>query len=70
MAAIRLTQRRVDTLRPTKSIRTFRDAELKGYGVRVMAPLLWTTGRPRRSQSRRFAAFVPSSMNERAVRGQ
>ena len=36
MAAIRLTQRRVDTLRPRKSVRNVRDAELKGYGVRVM----------------------------------
>ncbi|MCY3753977.1 MAG: site-specific integrase [Alphaproteobacteria bacterium] len=36
MAAIRLTQRRVDTLRPCKTVRTVRDAELKGYGVRVM----------------------------------
>lgn len=36
MAAIRLTQRRVDTLRPRKTVRNFRDAELKGYGVRIM----------------------------------
>ncbi len=36
MAAIRLTQRRVDTLRPRKTVRNVRDAELKGYGVRVM----------------------------------
>ena len=36
MAAIRLTQRRVDTLRPRKAVRNVRDAELKGYGVRVM----------------------------------
>ncbi len=36
MAAIRLTQRRVDTLRPRKSVRNVRDAGLKGYGVRVM----------------------------------
>ena len=36
MAAIRLTQRRVDTLRPRKSVRNVRDAELKGYGVRIM----------------------------------
>jgi len=35
MAAIRLTQRRVDTLRPRKTVRTVRDAELKGYGVRI-----------------------------------
>ena len=35
MAAIRLTQRRVDTLRPRKTVRNVRDAELKGYGVRV-----------------------------------
>ena len=36
MAAIRLTQRRVDTLRPRKTVRTVRDAELKGYGVRII----------------------------------
>ena len=36
MAAIRLTQRRVDTLRPRKAVRNVRDAELKGYGVRIM----------------------------------
>ena len=35
MAAIRLTQRRVDTLRPRQTVRTVRDAELKGYGVRI-----------------------------------
>ncbi len=35
MAAIRLTQRRVDTLRPRKAVRNVRDAELKGYGVRI-----------------------------------
>ena len=36
MAVIRLTQRRVDTLRPRKTVRNVRDAELKGYGVRIM----------------------------------
>ncbi len=36
MAAIRLTQRRVDTLRPRKTVSNVRDAELKGYGIRVM----------------------------------
>ena len=36
MATIRLTQRRVDTLRSRKTVRNVRDAELKGYGVRVM----------------------------------
>ena len=35
MAATRLTQRRVDTLRPRKTVRTIRDAELKGYDVRI-----------------------------------
>jgi len=35
MAAIRLTQRRVDTLRPRKTVLIVRDAELKGYGVRI-----------------------------------
>jgi len=36
MAAIRLTQRRVDNLRPRKTVRNVRDAGLKGYGVRVI----------------------------------
>ena len=36
MPAIRLTQRRVDALRPRRKMRDVRDAELKGYGVRVM----------------------------------
>lgn len=36
MAAIRLTQRRVDALRPSAAVRGIRDSELKGYGVRVM----------------------------------
>ena len=36
MAAIRLTQRRVDNLRPRKTVRNVRDADLKGYGVRIM----------------------------------
>ena len=36
MAAIRLTQHRVDTFRPRKTVRNVRDAELKGYGVRIM----------------------------------
>ncbi len=36
MAAIRLTQHRVDTLRPRKTVRNVRDAELKGYGIRIM----------------------------------
>ncbi|MYE02062.1 MAG: DUF4102 domain-containing protein, partial [Alphaproteobacteria bacterium] len=36
MAAIRLTQRRVNTLRPRKTVRNIRDADLKGYGVRIM----------------------------------
>ena len=36
MPSIRLTQRRVDTLRSRRKVRDFRDAELKGYGVRVM----------------------------------
>ncbi len=35
MVATRLTQRRVDNLRPRKSVRNVRDAELKGYGVRI-----------------------------------
>ena len=36
MAANRLTQRRVDALSPRRKVRDVRDAELKGYGVRVM----------------------------------
>ena len=36
MPPIRLTQRRVDVLRPRRKVRDIRDAELKGYGVRVM----------------------------------
>lgn len=36
MPAIRLTQRRVDALRPGRKVRDVRDTELKGYGVRVM----------------------------------
>ena len=35
-AGIRLTQRRVDRLAPCRTIREFRDTQLKGYGVRVM----------------------------------
>ena len=36
MPPIRLTQRRVDALRPRRTVRDVRDAALKGYGVRVM----------------------------------
>ena len=36
MPTIRLTQRRVDALRLRRKVRDVRDAELKGYGVRVM----------------------------------
>ena len=36
MPAIRLTQRRVDALTPRRKMRDVRDADLKGYGVRVM----------------------------------
>ena len=36
MPAIRLTQRRVDSLRPRRAVRNVRDAELKGYGIRIM----------------------------------
>ena len=35
MPTIRLTQRRVDALRPRRKVRDIRDAELKGYGVLV-----------------------------------
>ena len=35
MTRIRLTQRRVDALRPGRTARNVRDADLKGYGVRV-----------------------------------
>ena len=36
MSAARLTQRRVDSLRPRRQVRDVRDAELTGFGVRVM----------------------------------
>ena len=36
MPAIRLTQRRVDALGPRRKVHDVRDANLKGYGVRVM----------------------------------
>ena len=36
MPPIRLTQRRVAALRPRRKVRDVRDAELKGYGVRIM----------------------------------
>ena len=36
MPAVRLTQRRVDALGPRRKVRDVRDADLKGYGVRVM----------------------------------
>ena len=36
MPAIRLTQRRVNALRPRRKVHDLRDTELKGYGVRVM----------------------------------
>ena len=35
MPSIRLTQRRVDALRPRHKVRDIRNAELKGYGARV-----------------------------------
>ena len=36
MPSMRLTQRRVDALLPRRKVRDIRDAELKGFGVRVM----------------------------------
>ncbi len=36
MPGVRLTQRRVHALRPSRKVRDVRDAVLKGYGVRVM----------------------------------
>ena len=36
MANSRLTQRLVDNLKPGKSVREFRDTELRGFGVRIM----------------------------------
>ena len=36
MANRRLTQRLVDTLKPGKSVREFRDTELRGFGVRIL----------------------------------
>ena len=35
MPEFRLTQRRVDALRPRRKVQTVRDTELKGYGVRA-----------------------------------
>lgn len=42
MANLRLTQRRINSFKSGKSVREFRDAELHGFGVRVMP-----TGRKR-----------------------
>lgn len=36
MANCRLTQRRVDTLKPGKSARDYRDIDLQGFGVRIL----------------------------------
>ena len=36
MSRIRLTQRRVDALRPRRKLQDVRDADLRGYGVRIM----------------------------------
>ena len=36
MASRRLTQKLVDTLTPGKSVREFRDTELRGFGVRIL----------------------------------
>ena len=36
MATLRLSQRRVDTLKPRRSAYDVRDRELKGFGVRVL----------------------------------
>lgn len=36
MANRRLTQRLIDTLAPDKSVREFRDANLRGFGVRIL----------------------------------
>ena len=36
MPRVRLTQRRVDALRRRAAVRDVRDAELRGYGIRVM----------------------------------
>ena len=36
MPTTRLTQRRVDALKPRRKMRDVRDAELKGFGIRVM----------------------------------
>ena len=32
----RLTQRLIDTLKPGKSVREFRDVELRSFGVRIL----------------------------------
>ena len=36
MATLRLNQRRVDALKPRKSVYDVRDRDLKGFGVRVL----------------------------------
>ncbi len=36
MASRRLTQRLIDTLKPSKSVREVRDTELQGFGIRIL----------------------------------
>ena len=36
MANRRLTQRLIDTLKPSKSVHEIRDTELRGFGVRIL----------------------------------
>ena len=38
MATTRLSQRRVDALKPRRSAYDVRDRDLKGFGVRVLPP--------------------------------
>ncbi|MDE0345006.1 MAG: hypothetical protein OXI66_04370, partial [Boseongicola sp.] len=36
MASRRLTQRLIETLKPSKSVREVRDTELQGFGIRIL----------------------------------
>ncbi|MDE0174380.1 MAG: hypothetical protein OYH76_23135 [Defluviicoccus sp.] len=71
MPAVRLTQRRVDALRPRRKVRDVRDAELKGYGVRMMPSrakryFIHTQHRRRRVWKTVGNAATPSEAKARA----
>ena len=60
MPTSRLTQRRVDTLEPRRKTCDIRDAEVKGFGVRILP-----SGRKRYSSTAKSAAIgsgMPSAM--------